>query len=590
MHPIVRHSLRDFSRIWKPVLLFEAIYRTAAGALSAPALAFVLNRFLLAAGKGQALNGDLFRVVLSMNGLLLLAAAAFAGGLLLFLEIGTVIVIAQQRLFGRRAPVSGAFAAAVRAVPRLLGLGLIFWLFVLFVFSPWIDTPLFKTIFENLNVPIAFVYFLYETNVWFFLYLALLAVSVYVLFRGVFAFHFILIEGQTTTRAIRGSFRLTRKRQVRLIALLGILNAAAAAVGALVIAAVSALVRWLEPPFIRFILSEWYVPAAALLTEVFSMLAGPFNIVFLTRLFYVLRRAEGGPPPGPPVPAPIPFLARLEARLEAYFRTRSFRHGAVLLLAVYAAAALSFHQSGSRSLVYLDWDTKVIAHRGSVFAAPENTLPAIRHAIEEGADAVEVDVQLTRDGVVVLHHDYTLERLAGVPLSVHELSYSELAALELYGGVVGVPTARIATLKEALQEVKGKLPIVIEIKPYGNKLELARRTVELIRAEDMAGEVYVQSFDPEVLAAVRAEMPELRIGQILFAAIGDVSGLDVDVYTISQTMLSDRFLRRAHERNREVWVWTVNIERNMREVLKYDVDGVITDFPAKLRSLVGIAD
>jgi glycerophosphoryl diester phosphodiesterase len=72
------------------------------------------------------------------------------------------------------------------------------------------------------------------------------------------------------------------------------------------------------------------------------------------------------------------------------------------------------------------------------------------------------------------------------------------------------------------------------------------------------------------------------------ASAGNVSSLDVDFYTISQNMLSDRFIDQAHRLDREVWVWTVNIERNMREVLKYDVDGIITDFPERLQMLVGV--
>lgn len=590
MKLFVRHSLRDFTRIWKNILLFEAIYRTATSLLFAPALVFVLNRFLLAAEAGQLLNGDVYRVALSVNGFLLLAAAAFVGGLLLFLEFGTVIVIAQQRLFGRAAPVTGAFAATVRAVPRLLGLGCMLWLLVLFIFSPWIDTPLSAIVFENINVPITFVYYFYESKLWFILYVGLLAVSVYVLLRSAFAFHFILIEGQRTTLAIRNSFRLTRKRQGNLIVHLALLNGAAIFAGALIISLVSALVNMWEPPFVRFVLRDWYVSAASLLAAVFTMLAVPFNLVLLTRLFYVMRRADGEPIVDRLTVTHSRFLGKLEAKLEAYFRPRSYRRGFALLAVVYAAAALSIHQSNSERLVYLDWHTKVIAHRGNMYAAPENTLPSIRHAIEEGVDAVEIDVQLTKDGVVVLHHDFTLERLAGVPLSVHDLTFSELAGLDLYGIAGGMPTARIATLSQVLQEVKGKTKLVIEIKPYGDKRELARSTVELIAAENMAEDVYVQSFDSEVLRIVRELMPELKIAQILFAAAGNVSALDVDIYTINQTMLSDRFLKRAHEANREVWVWTVNIERNMREVLKYDVDGIITDYPAKLRSIVGIRE
>jgi glycerophosphoryl diester phosphodiesterase len=342
--------------------------------------------------------------------------------------------------------------------------------------------------------------------------------------------------------------------------------------------------RWESP--LRFVVADWYVPVASLLALLFATLTVPVNLVVLTRLFYVMRRAAGEPFENRLRLFRSRVLRHLEFALKRYFRTRSVRYGIALAALVYAAGALVLHRSYGERLIYLDWHVKVIAHRGDVHAAPENTIASVRAAIEQGADAVEIDVQLSKDGVVVLHHDYTLERVADMPFPVHELTYPELLALDVKGAWTGMPNERIATLEEALQEAKGKTKLVVEIKPYGDTDELARRTAELVAASGMTSDVYVQSFDYGVLQTVKGALPELKIGQILYAAAGDVSSLDVDFYTISQTMLSERFIRRAHALDREVWVWTVNIERNMRETLTYDVDGVITDFPEKLRSLV----
>lgn len=79
---------------------------------------------------------------------------------------------------------------------------------------------------------------------------------------------------------------------------------------------------------------------------------------------------------------------------------------------------------------------------------------------------------------------------------------------------------------------------------------------------------------------------EIKIGQILYFAIGDLSLLDVDFYTIEQVMLTEQFVKRAHRKGREVWVWTVNSERNLKEVLKYEIDGIITDYPARAHQMV----
>ncbi|HZG77314.1 MAG TPA: glycerophosphodiester phosphodiesterase [Paenibacillus sp.] len=587
MKVFIRHSARDVQRVWKQILVFESIYMAATGLLFVPALVFLFNRFLNAIGANLLLNADVYRLALTLEGGAVLAAAGFAAGMIMFLDFGTVIVIAQQRLFGRDTYISDAFATTARALPRLLGLGFIQWVLLLFTFSPWVDTPLAGLLLGSVNVPIVLVTHLYESKFLLFLYALALAAAAYLFLRCIFAMHYILIEGQTTARAIRSSFALTRGNMGALVAHLALLNAAIYAAAASAVYGASSLIeRWESP--LRFAVADWYVPVASLLALLFATLTVPINLVLLTRLFYVMRRAAGVPFENRLRLIRSRVLRHLEFALKRYFRTRSVRYGIALAALVYAAGALVLHQSYGDRLVYLDWHVKVIAHRGDVHAAPENTMSSVRAAIAQGADAVEIDVQLSKDGVVVLHHDYTLERVAGVPFPVHELTYPELLALEVKGAWTGMPTERIATLEEALQEAKGKTKLVVEIKPYGDADELARRTAELVAASGMASDVYVQSFDYGVLRTVKRELPELKVGQILYAAAGDVSSLDVDFYTISQTMLSERFIRRAHALDREVWVWTVNIERNMRETLTYDVDGVITDYPGKLRSLVGV--
>ncbi|TLS52869.1 glycerophosphodiester phosphodiesterase [Paenibacillus antri] len=587
MKVFIRHSARDLQRVWKQILVFESIYMAATSLLFVPALAFLFNRFLLAFGGNLLLNGDVYRLALSLKGGTVLALVGFAAGLIVFLEFGTVIVVAQQRLFGRDTFISDAFATAARALPRLLGLGFIQWVLLLFTFSPWVDTPLAGLLLGNVNVPIVLVNHLYESKFLLFLYSIVLAAAAYLFLRCIFAMHYILIEGQSTARAIRNSFALTRRNMGTLIVHIALLNAILYAAAAMAVyGATFAIERWESP--LRFVVADWYVPVASLLALLFAMLTVPVNLVVLTRLFYVMRRAAGVPFENRLRLVRSRLLRHLEFALKRYFRTRTVRYGIALFALVYAAGVLALHQSYAERLIYLDWHVKVIAHRGDIHAAPENTIASIRAAIESGVDAVEIDVQLSKDGVVVLNHDYTLERAAGVPLGVHELTYPELVALEVRGAWTGMPTERIATLEEALQEAKGRTKLVIELKPYGDADALARTTAELVASAEMVPEVYLQSFDYGVLQTAKSVVPELKTGQILFAAAGDVSSLDVDFYTISQTMLSERFIERAHRLDREVWVWTVNIERNMREVLKYDVDGVITDFPDKLQRIVGV--
>jgi glycerophosphoryl diester phosphodiesterase len=387
---------------------------------------------------------------------------------------------------------------------------------------------------------------------------------------------------------MRSSFQLTRTRKGNLLVHLLLLNLFMYGVVFGMLSLLSSSLAQIDFPYIKFVISDLYVPFSSLMTYLFTMLVIPINIIVLTRLFHVFRRAKGFPMEDRMRLYRSRVLRHGEVRIAGYFRSRGIRHILVLLGIVYVSGVMTMEQSISHRLVYLDWNVKVAAHRGDIQQAPENSISSIRSALAKQVDAVEIDVQMTKDGVIVLNHDYTLERVAGLKASVHDLTFAEILTLDIRGAWTGMPVQRIPTLTEVIHEVKGKSKLIIEIKPYGAKKELARKVAELVSSEDMIADSLVQSFDYGVLQAVRIANPDIAVGQILFAAAGNVSSLDVDFYTISQNMLSESFIDLAHRLDREVWVWTVNLERNMREVLKYDVDGIITDNPGRLQMLVEV--
>lgn len=588
MKVFLRHSIDDIRRSFGKALLFEALFFLAASLLIVPAMAFLFNRMLLAMGSNVLMNADVYRIALSYKGLIGLALIAFFVGVILFLELGTVLIIVHKRLFGRDVLLSDAFATAFATVPKLLGLGFIQLLFLFLAFTPFIDAPMADWLLGNVNLPILVYSYLNDSKLWLLAYAAAVAAAVYLFLRWIFSLHFILIEGQSTREAMRSSFRLTRTRKGALLLHLGLMNALLYASAFGLLGAISFLLKGTDVPFVKFVLADFYAPLSALVTYSFTMLVIPVNLIVLTRLFHVFRRANGVSFQDRMPLRRSRLLRHAEVRLAKYFRTRGVRRTIALIAVVYVSGLFAVHQSIDGRLVYLDWHVQVASHRGDFQSAPENSIGAIRAAIEKQVDVVEIDVQMTKDGVVVLQHDYTLERMTGVRMSVHDLTFAEVTALELRGSWTGMPAERIPTLTEALREIKGKAKALVEIKPYGDELEMGRKVAELVAAEEMVGDVYVQSFDYGVLQAVRAAQPDIKTGIILFAAAGNIESLDVDFYTISQNMLSDRFIARAHRQGREVWVWTVNLERNMKEALKYDIDGLITDYPEKVQRLIGI--
>ena len=225
------------------------------------------------------------------------------------------------------------------------------------------------------------------------------------------------------------------------------------------------------------------------------------------------------------------------------------------------------------------------AHRGVWDKAPENTLAAARAAIAAGADYLETDIQLSKDGVLVVAHDTDFSRLGGVAKKVWELTYEEIRAIPL--GRSSAPEFRnevTPTLDALLTETKGRIKLNLELKYSGDRQPgLAQKVVHAVRDHEMLDQVVIQCLEYEPLLEVRQLAPEVPVGYLLSFNAREPSRLEVDFLSVEQRRLDRRFIRKAHQRGQHVYGWTVNTRQDMERQFDLGVDGIITDRAALAR-------
>jgi glycerophosphoryl diester phosphodiesterase len=258
----------------------------------------------------------------------------------------------------------------------------------------------------------------------------------------------------------------------------------------------------------------------------------------------------------------------------------------VLIVSTVTVVAL---YAGGRLLdnVHLEDSALVVAHRGAAGAAPENTLASVRRAIADGADWVEIDVQESRDGQVVVFHDSDFMKLSGNPLKIWD---GDLLAIQQQDiGSWFAPefaAERVPTLAQVLEEVRGQARLMIELKYYGHDQELEQRVVDLVEAAGMVDQVSIMSLKLAGVQKLQALRPDWKVGLLAATAVGDLSKIDVDFLAVSARMASRSFIRRAHKTDKRVLVWTVNDALSMSRWMSLGVDGVITDEPALAREVL----
>jgi len=553
-----------------------------------PVNAFIFNRILTVVGSGSLLNDEVYLLGRTFEGVLGLLMIGLVASFALFIELCVLIILVQQRYFGKVITISDALLTTLRQTPRLFGFGIFQLFIILLVLIPFIDSPLSASFYRLFNFPIFLQNQVLDVSFTMtFVYVLILIAALYTVLRGIFVLHFIVLEGNGIVEAIRNSLALTRGRRLQLLFWLFLLNGLVLGTGFVVISSLSYLPSWLDINVLKVFSDHYSLTLSTILTYMFALLLMPINIIFLTRLYYYFGREKGMKLRNTLVVFQSKF-GGLERRVTNYLKKRERTRLLYASTAViYIGLALFVGFKANDSLVYAKWSVLISAHRGDVESAPENSLPSIEMAIEKGIQSVELDVQLTKDGVAVLHHDYTLKRLAGISERVSDLTYDEISKLSI-GMDANMQPVYIPQLSEVLTVTEGKIKLLLDLKPDGLGDDLAREVVELVQAFEMEEDVYIQSFDSHTLRQIRERAPDIKIGQILYFAFGDLSMLDVDFYTVEQVMLTEQLVKRAHASGREIWVWTVNSAHNMKEVLKFDVDGIITDHPVLAQSLVEI--
>ena len=236
---------------------------------------------------------------------------------------------------------------------------------------------------------------------------------------------------------------------------------------------------------------------------------------------------------------------------------------------------------GSKSTV------EIIAHRGASGARPENTMAAVRKAVEEQADWVEIDVQESADGEVIIAHDSDFMRQGGIDLKVWNATKSDLANIDIGSWFDPLyADERTPTLREVLTGVKNRGKVIIELKYYGHDVDLEARVAGIVEEVGMADDVAIMSLKYTGVKKMRALRPSWRYGVLAARAIGDLSGLEADFLALNTGQISLGLIRRAHSQGKLVYVWTVDDPVTMSRMISMGIDGLITNEPALARKVM----
>lgn len=429
-------------------------------------------------------------------------------------------------------------------------------------------------------------------------------ILVYLTFRGLFTIHFCVIEGKTLGEAYKNSKLLEKRHILHIIKYLLVYNIVLA-IGYAIIYVLIAFITGLfafygmddSSAIVVFInlmerMNLFFIIIVALITFV-------VNYAIITRLFITYK--EENRYLGYEIEKIQEKIAdsideeRLEKSLtKRYFFIRRGRYIRLLSIVALVVILVNCYYlfTGFYRNAFIETDslfgTYITAHRGAVKEAPENTLPAISKAMDSIADYAEIDVQETKDGIVILLHDSSLKRTCGVNKYIWNVTYEDLLKYNAAATFTkDFEVTTIPTLAEVLQLCKGRIKLNIEIKMTSHQQNLVEKVVALIDEYDFERECVVTSTSYSALAKIKELNDNIKTGYILSITYGYFYDSEyADFFSVKSSFINESMVRMAHNLGKEVHAWTVNSKSEIERMKQLGVDNIITDKPIMVREIL----
>ncbi|PKK96252.1 MAG: hypothetical protein CVV58_07330, partial [Tenericutes bacterium HGW-Tenericutes-3] len=408
--------------------------------------------------------------------------------------------------------------------------------------------------------------------------------------ESIFSIHLLSIDQHSAKSAFKQSRKMLKGMRLKIILELGltnlILNLAIYLIYFIIIGLIS-LFLWLvvgQVVILGYILSMLYSLYLGLGLFATIILI-PVNFSLITTWYYQYKEKNG-------LVNPNALLVRMSKKPMNF---KWIKRGMVVGLIVFSVINITtiFAVVKPESRIELLNETLVIAHRGASLYAPENTLSSINYAIDQGADAVEFDVRLTKDGIPVLLHDEALKRTTSVTTSVKIIDLTLEEVKQLSAGrwfSEEFNDESIPTLEEALDAINQNIRIFLEFKV--NSTELEQKTVDLINDYHMMDQTIFLSTNRFQLERIKQIDPDYQTLLLISSYYGNHEALvnfeEVDAYGFERSFIISNpgFVDMIHNKGKQVYVWTVNNPTHIQELMNFDIDGIITDDPIIAKEVI----
>ncbi len=506
--------------------------------------------------------------------------------LITIFDIGTMLIIFDASYHKKKITLLESIKTSLNKCKKMLKLKNILVAFMLLFLIPILDIGVRTNIITIIKIPEFIQDYILKNNT-----LSIIALVVYIflallLIRWIFSIHYMVLEGKDFKEARKDSNKLSKGNKIKDVFRIALIELVITFFYFVFLFVGTFLIKIFKHTLVNFAVIEsvvitLIVLSMAIIFVFFMILSNSIMYAIITASFYIHKEQK----------------QEKTEKLEYSNKGKKKNLVSIVIIALILITLVSFGSFISYKyvtgqidfIIKFEQKIEVTAHRGESTKHPENTMSAFKGAKEVGADWIELDVQQTKDRQIVVSHDLNLARVTGVNKDIIDMTYEEISKLDA-GSLFSeeFKEEKIPLLEDVLKFAReNNIKLNIELKPTGKEIDFERQVIELIKKYNFEDMCVVTSLVYNVIENTKKMDPNIQTLYVMTVAIGDITDLKhADSFSVEATNVNEELLSKVHNEGKKLFVWTVNTEENINDMIDLGVDNIITDNCSLCKELI----
>lgn len=432
----------------------------------------------------------------------------------------------------------------------------IFYIVYFILIFPFANLGISSVLLGEIYIPKFITEEIVKTNVGLGFYLLTMIVLAFINLRLVFLLPLMIISDKSFIKNLRYSFYFSEWRRLSWLVAIVLLEFVLLLIAVLVLIIIVPIITYINPSGDNIYIQAIFY---TLISGILFFLSITSKMVFLTTIVTVIADKR-------------------VVNQEIYDHKKEEKKKSKLLwllIGVTMISSLFYNANKLSGAVYND-KVEVIAHRGFILNAVENSLESLEEAVNKGADYIETDIILTKDNQFVVSHDNNLKRLTGLDKNVREMTSNEVVGLSIYQNGY---RSQLVSLDDFIDKAKSlNTKLLIEIKLYGNEPEnLHQLLITQLEKHKVLYDYKLMSLNLDVMKKIENADHKIETGYVLPLLFGSFIDEDLDFYLVEDFSYNFYFANKSRLADKEIYVWTINDRDRIENYLQTTIDGIITD-------------